>query len=436
MYLDYFALNRDPFRLSPDAHFYYPGDSYQKAKSYMEYVLWSRDSFVLLTGEIGTGKTTLIQKMLKEYGQRICVAKIHQTQLDEIEFLQALLDQFGIEAFSIKSKVELLSLINGYLTKKYEEGETVVLIIDEAQNLSLRVLEEIRLLSGFDSHREKLISVFLVGQCELRQKILSPEMEQLYQRIRLRYHLKGLDEEDTRLYIRHRLAKASAVKFIRTDSARPLLTYQPCARAGAAVNLFADDLMPVIQQYTGGIPRLINTLCDTALLVAFVQDREVIDAEVIRLAVEDLHWSPRLPSTQGQTKAGTSFHAGILINEDQAMTQREELNKSVTMIGRSLVCDIVLKGKTVSARHCLVVEIDGHYELEDLGSTNTTRLNGKPLRQQAVLKGGDVITVGNSQLTFCRTESGGSVLEESGFVSTQDEAKMFIEPMDIPVGFR
>ncbi|HBS26961.1 MAG TPA: type II secretory pathway component ExeA-like protein, partial [Gammaproteobacteria bacterium] len=186
MYLEHFNLEDDPFRLSPDAKFYYGSLSHSTAKEYMDYVLWSRDSFVVITGDIGTGKTTLIQKMLEDAGPKITVAKIHQTQLNEIEFIQALLDQFGVNPFETESKVKLLSMLNDYLQKKYEEGETVVVIIDEAQNLKPRVLEEIRLLSGFDSNREKLLNIFLVGQPELRDTLFSPQMEQLFQRIRLR----------------------------------------------------------------------------------------------------------------------------------------------------------------------------------------------------------------------------------------------------------
>jgi type II secretory pathway predicted ATPase ExeA len=171
MYLEHFKLISDPFRLSPDSAFFYPSLSHTTAKNYMEYVLWSRDSFIVITGEIGTGKTTLIQKMLDEAGPRLIVARLHQTQLNEIEFLQALLDELGVNPFHTQSKVELLSMLNAYLKGKYEEGETVVVIIDEAQNLSARVLEEIRLLSGFDSNREKLLNIFLVGQPELKETL-------------------------------------------------------------------------------------------------------------------------------------------------------------------------------------------------------------------------------------------------------------------------
>ncbi len=402
MYLEKFGFVTDPFRLSPDSKFFFPSQSHVTAKSYMDYVLWSRDSFVLITGEIGTGKTTLIQKMLDEFGHTITVAKIHQTQLNEIEFLQALLDQFGLNPFNTTSKVELLSMINNYLTEKYEDGETVVLVIDEAQNLSTRVLEEIRLLSGFDSNRDKILNIFLIGQPELKDKLLSPEMEQLFQRIRLRFHLKGLGFDEVRSYIRHRLAIASGIRFQQTEKRKALLSYSPTSKMMLPTELFKDELIPLIIEYTGGIPRLINTLCDTALLVAFAHDIDYVDEKIMEMAVEDLQWIPykKRNNYKGTDKPSDKKAASLLVTLNGKIVSIEHMNKKEIVVGRSPVCDIIINQATISSKHFHIVERDENYYIEDLGSTNGSYLNSKKIRKSVKMVEGDIIAIGKYKLAF------------------------------------
>ena len=163
MYLEYFGLQEQPFRLTPDSRFLYLSEVHAQAKAYMEYTIWNRDSFVIITGEIGSGKTTLIQKVLEELDDNVIVAKIHQTQLAEVQFLQALLAEFGIEAYKAR-KVQLLNILNNFLEEQNRKGRRIVLVVDEAQNLSPRVLEEIRLLSGLETDREASLNVILCGQ--------------------------------------------------------------------------------------------------------------------------------------------------------------------------------------------------------------------------------------------------------------------------------
>ena len=404
MYLDYYGLKTDPFRLSPDSEFFFPSLSHVTAKSYMDYVLWSRDSFILITGEIGTGKTTLIQKMLQEAGHNITVAKIHQTQLNEVEFLQALLDQFGINPFHTTAKVELLSMINHFLQEKYEEGETVVLVIDEAQNLSNRVLEEIRLLSGFDSSREKILNIFLVGQPELKEKLLSPEMEQLFQRIRLRFHIKGMGFDEVRSYIRHRLAVATGVCLTpRQATKRPLLDYVANAsKITLPVDLFDDELMPVIMQYTGGIPRLINTFCDTSLLIGYANNKPKPDDEVINLALEDLQW-PEYSNRQNYRTKGVvpeSTGATLLVTLHEKIVSIEKIEKDSVYVGRSHLRDIVINQRSISSKHFRIIKKNDDYFIEDMNSTNGTFLNSKKITGMHKLRDGDIILIGKYKLTF------------------------------------
>lgn len=400
MYLEYFGFDSDPFRLSPDAKFYYPSLSHTTAKQYMDYVLWSRDSFIVITGEIGTGKTTLIQKMLDEAGHKLTVAKIHQTQLDEVEFLQALLDQFGINPFHTTGKVELLSMLNKYLQQKYEEGETVILIIDEAQNLSFRVLEEIRLLSGFDSKREKLLNIFLVGQPELREKLMKPEMEQLFQRIRLRFHLGGLGFDEVRSYIRHRVAIASTTKLELRDMRRKYLDYSESNEEIALpVGMFPDALIPTILTYTGGVPRLINTLCDTSLLVAYASGTRVIDESLLKAALEDLQWVPYDQRSSYRKRDLDTNSPKLFVTRDNTVVSIEELNKPEILVGRSHLCHIKIDQNSISGKHFKLEKTAEGYRIQDMGSTNGTWVNGERVQSQ-LLADGDIISIGKYELAY------------------------------------
>lgn len=267
MYLEFFGLTEYPFQLTPDSDFLYLSESHARAKAYMDYSIWNRDGFVVVTGDVGTGKTTLIQDLLAELDENVLVAKIFQTQLNEVEFLQAILNEFDIKAFNA-SKVELLDLLNNFFIDQFMQSKQLVLIIDEAQNLSYRVLEELRMLSGLETKKEKMLHVILVGQPELRDKLESPELRQLLQRIRLRFHLEPLTKEDVEKYVRHRLSVAGVNKS----------------------ELFERDTFAIIHEYTGGVPRLINTLCDTALTFAFTDEQKTVKGKTLRQAVKELQW--------------------------------------------------------------------------------------------------------------------------------------------------
>lgn len=285
MYLDYYGLTEAPFRLTPDADFLFMSRAHARAKAYMDYTVLSRDGFVVVTGEIGAGKTTLINKLVAELPDDVLVAKIFQTQLNEIEFLQAVLTEFGVSRFGT-GKVELLNQINDFLIDMYSRNRRVLLIIDEAQNLSDKVLEEVRLLSGLETNKDKLVSIILAGQPELAQVVDSPLFEQLAQRVRLRFHLGALSLAETRDYVRHRLSVAGADDH----------------------EIVADDAFDTIYEYTGGIPRLINSICDMAMLTAFVDDRSVVDEDVMQTSIGELGWVPfrDRPTQRARREASTN----------------------------------------------------------------------------------------------------------------------------------
>ena len=195
------------------------------------------------------------------------LAHISQTQLSPVEFLQALLVEFGFKPFR-KRKVELLSMLKDFMVEQYAAGKKILLVIDEAQNLSRKVLEEVRLLSGLELQKEKLLRIIIAGQPELSHKLDSPRLQQLTQRVRLRFHLGALSKRETHEYITHRLEIAGA---------KGRTIFEPAA-------------CDLVFRYAGGVPRLINVLCDTAMLCAFAEERTVIDEALVKAAVEELQW--------------------------------------------------------------------------------------------------------------------------------------------------
>ena len=267
MYLELFKLHELPFRLSPDPQFLYLSKQHARAKAYMESTIWFTDGFVVITGEIGAGKTTLIETFLKELQSDVVVAQINQTQLSPTEFLQTILVQFGFTPFNMK-KAEVLATLNQFLTEQHLSGRRVLLIVDEAQNLSNRVLEEVRMLSGIETTKEKVLRIILAGQPELNEKLNSPNLVQLTQRVRLRFHLAALTEVETAAYIDHRLEVAGS----------------------QGRRIFADETYPKIYKYTGGVPRLINTLCDTCMMSAFGRDSDTVTVQDLDAAVDELQW--------------------------------------------------------------------------------------------------------------------------------------------------
>jgi type II secretory pathway predicted ATPase ExeA len=345
MYLEYFKLREYPFRLTPDTDFLYMSEAHSRAKAYMDYSVWNREGFVIITGDIGCGKTTLIQKLLSELDENVVVAKIFQTQLDEVEFLQAVLVEFGLNPFKAK-KVELIDMLNTFLVENFLQMKQAVLVVDDANNLSMKVLEEIRLLSGLETRKEKVLHVILVGQPQLNEILETPEMEQLLQRVRLRYHIKALAEKDTGDYIRHRLLVA-----------------------GAEREIFSPETFPLIYKYTGGVPRLINTLCDTAMTCAYADSVASITANVVTAAVDELQWQPyakRVNRRRAGADAGKQREvqqmlrdqALLLTSISNKMGQSDSLVPILTDVAKRMgsvesvlreIADLIRRGRTVSS---------------------------------------------------------------------------------------
>lgn len=389
MYLELFKLHELPFRLTPDPAFLYLSKHHARAKAYMESTIWFTDGFVVITGEIGSGKTTLIETFLKELEKDVVVAQINQTQVSAIEFLQSVLVQFGFQPFRMR-KAELLATLNEFLVEQYANGRRVLLIVDEAQNLSNKVLEEIRLLSGVETTKEKVLRIILAGQPELNDKLNSPTLIQLAQRIRLRFHLTPLSKSDTCAYIQHRLEVAGS----------------------QGRQIFDPETFGLIYRYTGGIPRLINTLADTSMMAAYAQDRDTVGMEDVHAAIEELQWveyadrSVRIPVFGATALARAEVPAEkrvvlgrILVGVNgQTITERE-LTPGRFIIGRTSDNDLQIDSKYISRHHAQIITSVHTSVLEDLNSTNGIYVRGKRVRRR-MLNDGDVVHIGQHEIMY------------------------------------
>ncbi|MFP6630393.1 MAG: AAA family ATPase [Myxococcota bacterium] len=283
MYCEYFGFAKRPFELTPDPAFLYLGEAHREGLATLVYGVQSRKGFVLITGEVGTGKTTLIHALLGQLDSTAACAFIFNPRLEPLEFFHVLFNDLGIET-PCRTKSEYLLELNSFLITRLEKNEPTLLIIDEAQNLSVEMLEEIRLLSNLETPTSKLIQIMLVGQPELRDLLARPELRQLRQRIALRHQLRPFDEREICDYVGERLARAGY-------SGRDL--FKPAA---------LKDLYNV----TGGIPRLVNSVCDLALLLAYSRQKTVLDAALIREAAADLELDMDENGPEGEAEVATA----------------------------------------------------------------------------------------------------------------------------------
>ena len=256
MYEQFFGLTERPFSLLPDPDFLYLSPQHKLARAYLEYGLTQKIGFVVLTGEIGTGKTTLIKSLLKAKAGKQRLGVLYQTSFDAGDLLELLLKEFEIQGH-FSTRASRLSAFNQFLLQAYSRGEHVVLIVDEAHNLGAAALEELRLLSNIQTDKEPLLQVVLVGQPNLRDRLRQPSLRQLAQRVGVHFHLQPLDEEESREYIQYRLA-----------------------RAGGS-GIFTPSALHKIFEASRGVPRRINAWCDLALVAAFAEGRKEVDREFL-----------------------------------------------------------------------------------------------------------------------------------------------------------
>jgi putative secretion ATPase (PEP-CTERM system associated) len=266
MFEPYFGFSAAPFQLSPDPSFFYGSRGHKRAHAYLQYGLYQSEGFIVLTGEVGAGKTTLIRSLLGELdSNKVVATQLVSTQLDADSLVRAVATAFGI-AVRDRDKAGVLAQLEAYLLGLVQENRKALLIVDEAQNLAPAAVEELRMLSNFQVGNRALLQSFLVGQPQLRDLMRSPGMQQLRQRVIAAYHLGPLDPDETRAYIEHRLTHVGWQRDPR----------------------FEDAAFPAIYAHTGGVPRRINTLCTRLLLAAFLSEKHAIGAADVERVIAEL----------------------------------------------------------------------------------------------------------------------------------------------------
>lgn len=268
MYLEFMGLREDPFNITPDPRFLYLAPHHKEAYDHMMYGINRRKGFIQLTGEVGSGKTTLCRAVLANLGKEVETALILNPCLSETQLLRAMLNDFGLEVHG-RDRLDYIEKLNAFLLEKNREGTNVALLIDEAQDLSPQLMEQIRLLSNLETDQHKLIQIVMCGQPELEKRLARPDLRQLRQRITIRYHIPPLTIHDTAMYIRHRLWVAGSDGSISFDE--------------AAVR--------EIYKYSKGGPRLINAVSDHSLLAGYVNRTRRIDLRCVKMAIEQLEGS-------------------------------------------------------------------------------------------------------------------------------------------------
>lgn len=267
MYAAYFGLKENPFSLSPDARYLFLSEQHRDALNCLIYGIKEKKGFVLISGDIGTGKTTICRSLINSLDDSMESALIFNTAISDLELLETVLDEYGIDVKGeSKTKKNYIDVLNEFLLKNYAAGKSAVLLIDEAQNLSHSVLEQIRMLSNLETETEKLIQIILIGQPELNNTLMLPALRQLNERITVRFDLKPLSSPEVREYIQHRLKVAQGPGSLK----------------------FTNGAYNLIYSFTEGIPRRINALCDRSLLIAYTKNVCKINRKMVNLAAHDI----------------------------------------------------------------------------------------------------------------------------------------------------
>jgi general secretion pathway protein A len=381
MYERFYQLRERPFALSPDPEYLYPSRVHREALDYLRYGLESHAGFIVITGEIGSGKTTLLQTLLRGLDTQTTVGRIVNTMLEPRELIETIMIDFGLETTS-RSKPQMLRDLAQYLVDQRLGGRLVLLVIDEAQNLSLAALEELRMLSNLETEKSKLLQIVLVGQPNLRDKLAAPELEQLRQRITVSYHLAPLDAGETANYVNHRLRRAAV---------------------GAALE-FPRDVTDAVHVRSRGVPRIINVICDAALVFGYAEERRQIDLPLMRDVLAELETTGVLPSQSvaagaipapqrdlrpdpayaGGAAAATMAPAGAAVSYERELRQAEAVSRAAMEQAARRAAEMEQREAALRARERELAEqrrvLAEEYRLLRVQRSAATAPAGRPVR--------------------------------------------------------
>ena len=398
MYREFFQLDDHPFRLTADARYFFMGDGHARASAYLHYLLQAADGIGVVTGAPGVGKTMVLEHVLAEQPEAFRVARLQQTQLDDAEFLLAVCLQFGIGE-APANKALLHAALRRFVETVHYEGQRALLVVDEAQALRPAVLEEIRQLAGLECHGRKILQIVLCGQPALVSELSRPGLAALAQRVRLHAHIPPLDDEEISRYIDHRLRIAGCRECVD----------------------FAESLLPAIRAWTAGVPRRINTLCDMLLTAACVRNTRHVDEACLQAAIAKLGWQPSgaLPAAPevdplpAPPPAPPVFVPRLVVYRHGRPVKGYLLDRPRLLIGRHPDLDIVLRSPQASRTHAQIVNIDGHFYLQDLDSKNGTLVNRRVVTWHR-LAHGDHVRIANHVLVYHAREPGYSRRRRAG----------------------
>lgn len=329
MYETYYGLSAKPFQLRPDPHFYFASHGHKRAMAYLEYGLSQGEGFIVITGEVGAGKTTLVRNLFNRMPKdQIVAAHIVNTHLDADDALRMVASAFGLPTDGA-SKATLLARLEQFLRLTGRQGKRALLVIDEAQNLNAGTVEELRMLSNFQTDSQCLLQTFLLGQPEFRATLHSPTMQQLRQRVIASYHLGPMDAQETRAYIEHRLQTVGW----KGDPA------------------FSAEAHAAIYAYSGGIPRKTNTLCDRIMLMGFLEELHAFGAAEVKAVVRDISEEFELPGQQFEHAAAAA---------PQATPPADSIDERMTRLETSMVSMLsLLKHMVAAPQAALAQPADG-----------------------------------------------------------------------------
>lgn len=383
MYLEFFGLRDYPFLSTSDRRFFYLSDGQQRARDYLKYLLVIRDGIVVVSGEPGVGKSVLIDQVTSVLPEKVKIGHIQQTLLSADEFLLSVCIQLGIQSEQ-KDKASLFEAIRDYAMDQHLALRPVLLVIDEAQNLNPFILEEIRLLANLEMFGRKLIQVIMLGQPDLAVNITSLPNDAFMQMVRLNHHIEPLGRDEICEYIDYRL-------YVAGNDGRLV---------------FPKELMDGILCYTGGVPRLINQLCDMMLITAYINRTNEITTVCLHNAIQKLAWPlyierrSELPFRPVKQEEVTMRPLPLLVvRHGDVVVGKYLLNRKRMLIGRQKNLDICLDEPKSSRIHAQLIYLDGQFFIHDLNSLNGTHLADRTIKWHS-LNDNDVLRIGKHTLEY------------------------------------